>query len=231
MDDRYGRLKSPLYNGGTGTGMIDHLIYNGGNYYANFDGGTSSLGKLTLGTTVSASQGLEFMKTNLKELAFSQDYGVINITGTVNENGLSFTNYINVTAPTIDLTGTNIAVNFAGLLTGETSSDPLAFLFTTYFEDGFSLASLFNGSTTVDGGDAVLHLLFSWGPAADESVSLIAGGVVNSAAGFSWNETRTAIAWTSLPETSGSAATPEPATLALFGLGIAGLAALRRRKR
>ncbi|MDR0522593.1 MAG: hypothetical protein LBH00_12190, partial [Planctomycetaceae bacterium] len=72
------------YNGGTGT--IDHLIYNGGNYYANFDGGTSSLEKLTLGTTVSASQGLEFTKSNLKELAFSQDYGVINITGTVNEN-------------------------------------------------------------------------------------------------------------------------------------------------
>ncbi|MDR0520305.1 MAG: hypothetical protein LBH00_00470, partial [Planctomycetaceae bacterium] len=48
-----------FYNGdgGTGTGRVDHLIYNGGDYRANVYGGTSSIGTLTLGKQVSESLG------------------------------------------------------------------------------------------------------------------------------------------------------------------------------
>ncbi|GHT24473.1 hypothetical protein FACS189419_09430 [Planctomycetales bacterium] len=143
-----------FYNGDGGIGSVENLLFNGGQYIANYYGGTSSLTNLTLGKRIDAAQGTEFAQSNVQKLAFSADYGLITITGYDNGESIGFTNDINLTAPTIDLTGTNLQVNLANVFgsveeLGETYS--------------FDLSAFFGGTSAILGGGEIDTLDFIFG--------------------------------------------------------------------
>jgi hypothetical protein len=198
-----------LPSGGTvvNSGSIDELVYDGGTY-EGLTGSAVATWTIKSGTTTAETFG----ESSIGNLAFAADgTGLLRITNFADGSSdiAGKVTSVNLTAARID-----VVVDSLDIIRSK----------------GFSLLSLFGIDKEEVSGDlmSIASLaIFSAGDDGDWlEENIITNGIVNddyfsgSGSGFDFIYNND----------SGSAA-PEPATLLIFGLGIAGLAAARRRKK
>jgi hypothetical protein len=207
------------YNGGTGS--IETLIYNGGSYLAA--AGKSSIETLTLNNNKTGSAG-EFNKSAIGTVGFGENYGLLTVTA--NGSFDSFTDSVGIygnssATAAIDLTGANVAVNLKGLFADNSGSREA---FIEDFGGTLYFADLFSKFSAVTGTDAFASLSILYSDAESDEIT------PTSLKGWNLGTDEARGAFITYNAKT-SAATPEPATVLMFGLGLAGVAALRRRKK
>jgi hypothetical protein len=199
-----GSVVNLFQTGGTvnNYGEIDSLIYSGG----DFNGTSGSIRTFTVAGTVSGGNW-----GTIDDLNFAVDgTGIIVIAGFVEGDGLGFDG---IKTANVDLTGGNILLDLTDA--GTLGNDWVASFFDV-FDDGFTFSSLF-GAETVAGIEHLYSFQVAWGE--DNLFPILANGVFTDG----WRFTDTGFAF------NGNDAVPEPATVAIFGLGLAGLVVLRWR--
>jgi hypothetical protein len=150
----------------------------------------------------------------VENLAFASDgSGILSITASPTRSlGVSFSG---IQADSVDLTYGNIALDLSGL--GFIGDDWMSALFA-----GFSFESLF-GTENIDGITSLSS--FGISGVAEDTFWILNDGVFAS---DDWSFTEAGIVYNG---DSGGGDVPEPATLAIIGLGLAGLGLARRRNR
>ena len=218
--NNYGTISNVSMDSGilNNTGLIGNMIYGGG----TFNGAVGFIDALTIAGFAS---GNDF--GTVENLAFTSDgNGYMTINGFLgNDGGLSFMPSFH--ASTVDLTGANLMLDFAGAFTGPyTDFETWTAGFANSFENGLGAFGVWGASwgtlfgiedNMVSGWEFIETISVGWG--GDQWAYIWEdGGVVNRM----W----TANDW----GISADAAVPEPATLAIIGLGLVGLGYARRRQ-
>ena len=205
-----------LFAGSVSNGSrIDELNYFYGTYrgsaltHAHGTVTPGSIGTLTLAGNSANNTGDWGIIENLK--FSSNGNGIVSIVAFTDGTELGFNG---IQADYVNLTYSNILLDLTAL--GENGD-----AFFGMFESGFSFAPLFGADIegTFKAFQIVLGEDFSW---EDELRSFLNVNFVGN-----WAHTGTALV---LGDFADPTAVPEPATLAILGLGLAGLAVARRRK-
>jgi hypothetical protein len=209
-----GTVSNFTQSGGTinNGGMISRLDYTSGTYNGSFGGGTGTIGTLSVAGNLSNNTG---NWGNVDDLVFdSNGSGFLTISGS-SEAG--FTNVVN--AARVDVTHGNILLDLTGF--GYDAADWMSDFFSDFgTEHGISLASFFGGATINGDPDADFWGLYSFG--------VNYGGADPF---YLWDEFGFATGVNFVDGFITYDAVPAPATLVIFGLGLAGLGIARARRR
>jgi len=218
-----------LYNSHTGTvgdltmnggfvangGQIDQLTYFDGTYNKTLDGNTGTIGRLTVAGDLHASNDWGIVNN----LVFHENgNGYVTIAAFANDGMPNFGFQVQ---ETVDLTYGRVSFDLSDLGTLGDNGD----FFFDLFDGQFSFATLFGGAEVegaLVGFQVVLGDSFGW---VDEAIEFFTRDMLAD----DWMFTGTALVMGNFYDTN--AAIPEPATLAIVGLGLVGLGLARRRKR
>jgi hypothetical protein len=165
-----------------------------------------------------------------KNLAFTAGGdGYVKISGFETEGVLGF-DFAGKVTDSVDLSGGRLVVDItkvlgeltAGVTDEENWANVGAFM-TAWNLDNFDLGLLF-GSKELTNWNAIDYLRIVYGEGI--GFDIITDSAFASA-GYGWAEDGAVITWSN----PAAAAAPEPATMLMFGLGIAGIAVARRIRR
>ncbi|MCL2709655.1 MAG: PEP-CTERM sorting domain-containing protein [Planctomycetaceae bacterium] len=192
---------------------IDHLTYTSGSYFGTRDG---SIGTLTL---AGDARGIDWGFVDLLEFS-DNGSGIVGVSAFT---GGTVPGFSGITAADANFAYGNVSLNLSGVAGIADDYWASAFFNAFGYDDGFYLYDLV-GASAFDGVADLYSFQVDW---SDDSFWILKDGVFGS--GWSINSATAFVSWDGT--IGGGSEVPEPATLAMIGLGIAGLGLARRRMR
>ena len=222
LRNKGGFVKTVNFDGGLveSVGRIEEMVYTKGTYKTNiqYHNGTASIGTLTAAGTLKAENtwGL------VENLNFQSDgSGQANIASYTSQWGTGFSG---VKADNVDFTFGNILLDVGRIFAFDLFDDWFLSFVDMNRVDDISFATLFKAEEVANAWD-LNSFTVSWGD--DTNFGILNNG--KFADGWSFNSDYTWFVYSD-NSTSGSA-TPEPATLAMLGLGLVGLPLVNRLRK
>ena len=199
-----------MHGGNASNGaLIYNMTYFGGIFSGTFEDVTGTIG--TLNIAGDAREGVANWGT-VNNLAFAPDgSGVMTISGFVNDGVFGFTGIDVTDSVNLARAGISLDMSAFGTFNSFDAWETGFFGDLGFSKDVFTFANLF-GTDNVDHWDALTYFELAW-----------SGGTQTLFNGTDWHG-----AW-GITSMGVTAAIPEPATLAILGLGLAGLGLARRR--